>query len=790
MLTRRLQWPCWLLALIGLLAGAYAADSVFPQYRDLKVYTTSTPDERNRARIIARTQFVNEGTAAVKVDARLTASRTLRLAGGQFTQTIPAGKSADWTWSITVPARFTQEILSGSIDINDRRERDLFINVQGQDPRDFDDEFVERVTERARVVATYAPRVRASILAEMTARAAQRPQPLLTLAANGATDYAIVVEALPALPAEGEGDALAFWRQAELTAAQQDLVAAVDDLQRCLQVQSGAVLPIQTEAAAGPAIILREADPGAPAGLQDAYRLRTEGTNVFIKAAGPDGLRQGVYGLLTDHLDCHWFQPGQLGEEIVVPTNHTVRLPALNEVQGSPWLSCHGASFGGAPQWDRRNRSYVNRGRMGFGHAWQGFINNNQYPYDQFPEYYARDRQGKLLICDPPGGGTSTNFCSTNPEVIEIVAQKVNAYFARDPDAIVASLDPNDYAPMCLCDRCLALDKSYGVTQEDGKYVSDRLLHFSKEIYDRLEPRFKDKFLGILVYGFQMEVPKSAKGHANHAGMICNMTWEHDHSRPFNDPTSARNRQFYAQLKGWCEAIPQLGYYDYYGHFFYFGPWGMVQKMREDLLAFRVMGGAYLMLETQPIFAAQGLNHYIVTKLVWNLETDVDLAMEEFFTKYYGPASEPMREYWLAIERIYALERAGHDPLFRVGENPATWRELDGYLAKARQIAAVLPAEDKRFADRVTLASDGLEYGRLRYGYDSHYGIIASANLGRTVDHAAALTYLQRHGARMEELQQKYSTDDPYWPPLIAGYLRLYNTIEIKGHQEALEKGQ
>lgn len=37
----------------------------------------------------------------------------------------------------------------------------------------------------------------------------------------------------------------------------------------------------------------------------------------MIEASHVDGVRNGIYGLLTDHLDCHWFMPFVLGEAIV-----------------------------------------------------------------------------------------------------------------------------------------------------------------------------------------------------------------------------------------------------------------------------------------------------------------------------------------------------------------------------------------------------------------------------------------------------------------------------------------
>jgi len=751
--------------LLGLTALALAAP--FHAYRDLAVYTTSAPDPAHAERIVARTQFVNRGTQAVRLAARIWPAKTLGFKGMKYTSLVKAGETAVWTWSFSVPAGFAKEVLAGDITLDGRPERDLHLSVVGADPPDFNNKYIDKITDRASVAATFAPRKLQSVQAQLAAMKAASPQPALTLAAAGKTDYAVLCDALPA-PPEGK-DALEFWRaQSTLTVAQRDLVAALDDLRRAVRVKTGAELPIRAKAG-GPAIILRTADLGEAAkGLQDAYRLRTDGKNVIIEANTPDGLRNGVYGLLTDHLDCHWFMPGQLGEEIGVTKDRAARLPALNEVRGSKWFAGSGSE---------RNRALINRGKLSFGHAWYSYIKAEEYPYDKFPQYYARDRQGKLRIRDT--GATFTNFCSTNPEVLDIVAKKVNAFFAANPDAIIASLDPNDYAPMCLCDNCLALDKQYGQTREDGTEVSDRLLHFSQEIYNRLEPRFKDRFLGILIYGYQMKPPISAKAHPHHVGLICDMFWTYDHSRPWDDPTSARNQTFLKELKAWGSQLSQFGYYEYIGNAEFFGPWGLVYKIREDLPAFHELGGTYLQPEGQAFFATQGLTFYINERLTWDVDADVDLLMEEYFTRFYGPAAKPMRDYWMAIERLYALERPGTRLERRVLPRPEDWAALDNYLQQAQRITSKLPAAEKRFADRVQFARDGLEYGRLTASYQREFE-------HKRADHAAAIAFLQQYGPRITELTKKYPSGDAYWPPLAPGWAFGEYNVDglLKMHQQ------
>ncbi|MHB0936789.1 MAG: DUF4838 domain-containing protein [Armatimonadota bacterium] len=764
-----------LLACLGLFIPAGAA----PRYRDLAVYTTSAPAAET---IVAKTQFVNRGRTPLKLAATLQPSPWIGFPGAQFTATVAPGKTAEWTWSFTPQKTLTRQILFGDIRINGKVERDLFISVQGPDPAvevkpgpvttatdhavpifgpdttAFQDRPEDRITEAARVTATYAPRTPASIQAELQARKA--PKPVLTLAAQGKTEYAIVLESLP-------------------DAAQTELADAVKDLQRCVKLQSGAELPLAATPA-GPAIRLRLVKMQARR-LHDAYHLFTKGKDVIIEAGNAAGLRNGIYGLLADHLDCRWFQPRGLGEEITIPKDKTVRLPALDETRGSTWFSTSGASWGAERLWDRRNRAFIGGGRMNFGHSWHSLINKAEFPYEKFPDYYARDREGKIRLNDM--GWTWTNLCSTNPDVIDIVAKKTNDYFAKHPDAIVAAIDPNDYGLMCLCDRCLALDKHYGQTKEDGTEVADRLLHFSKEVYNRLDPKYKDRFLGILVYANQREVPVSAKPHDHHAGIICDFPLHYDHSRPWNDPTSPRNAEFFRQVKGWGKLLKQYGYYDYYGHWQFFGPWAMTHKMREDLPAFHELGGTFLVLENQPNFAIQGLNHYISARLIWDVDADVDLLLEEYFQRYYGPAAGPMRKFWLTAERYYALERPGIMTNALVAQRPEFWIELEGCLAEAEGIIAKLPAGQKRYIDRVRQVHDAFQFAYILHQYDSRFGELARRN-GVAIDHKRAVQFLQRNRKPLEEIQARYPVDDPYWPLLVASYFRVNVDAMLKEHQK------
>ena len=785
---------CCLMVLLASVAGAADDAASLPRrFRDFKIYATSAPDAADTSRINVQVQLHNDGDRPLQADATLWANANVGFAGVQFTGALKPGAHVTWQFHLRPPAGLVREVIEGSIRFGPVEARWLFIAVRGPDPPDFSDDNVEKITEKAQVVAVYAPRAQEAIRLLRVAAAYAIGKRSVVIASVGRSDYRLVIEPMPeSVKIDAHSDATAVldaWRAIkDQQTGTSELIAAVSDLVRCIEIKTDTSLPIARNGE--PAIRLRLSGkmPGGKAWPHtEAYRLVVDG-DVLIESSTLDGLRQGVYGLLTDYMDCHWFLPRSMGEEIIVPKDRTVRLPRLNELQLPSFFSVSGMSWSNARPWDRRNRAWINRGRMTFGHSWQGYVKKEAYPYEEYPDMWARDREGRVRKFDKVSA--RTNFCSTSPKVLDIVAAIVNRALAN-PDAIVTSLDPNDYALMCLCDRCLALDKSYGVQGEDGTKVADRLLHFSKEIYDRLDEKNKGKYLGILVYGYQMDLPVSARPHPYHTGLICDMPWRYDHTRPFNDATSPRNREFHRLLKGWGAILTQFGYYDYYGHWAYWGPWGVVHKMREDLPAFRDLGGTYLMIESQPNFAIHGLNLYTASRLAWNVDADVDLLLDEFYTKFYGPAAEPMRQYWQTIDKHQALTRSGSNVHERVATRPGIWEELAGHLAQAEQLA---DDADKRFQDRIRFHTDGMLWGQRRAEIEIAYDVrltrpaTVSAKKNKDRDFSGAVELLEKHREWFEATFQKYGGGGhEYWPALTPGYFRPQIDGMIKAMKEHAE---
>ena len=114
-----------------------------------------------------------------------------------------------------------------------------------------------------------------------------------------------------------------------------DLREVTDDLAYHLEKMSGASIPIVSDPgdARGVPIYIGAKPDGInlPVDLADesrfwpdGYLIMADGEKVILAAPRIEGIRNAVYGLLEDHLGCHWFAPGEIGEHI--PNSTTVKL--------------------------------------------------------------------------------------------------------------------------------------------------------------------------------------------------------------------------------------------------------------------------------------------------------------------------------------------------------------------------------------------------------------------------------------------------------------------------------
>ncbi|HVO09453.1 MAG TPA: DUF4838 domain-containing protein [Vicinamibacteria bacterium] len=365
----------------------------------------------------------------------------------------------------------------------------------------------------------------------------------------------------------------------------------------------------------------------------DGFALQTEGRTLWIVGGDARGTLYGVYDLLEGELGVRWFMPGDLGEDLV--ERKTIPLPTVNRTGAPAFAAVRGFIWAGGPGadvWEKRARAAVGPAQAFFGHNWSNIIAPTPQNKHDHPEWFALSH-----------GVRTDQLCSANPEVVRITVEKAREFFARNPDAPLFSISPNDGEGFCEDDRCRAVDRLYGVT--DGS-LTDRLVHYANQVLEELGQTHPDKLVGILAYVDYTRPPVSVRPHPNFATLVCHTPWEFCHVHALDDPACPLNRRFVSYVQGWTKVCRHVGVYDYYGHFYVFTPWPIVHDIRRDLPFLRRLGVDRFMSETQQHWANQGLNFYLGAKLAWDPGRDTEALLADYYDRFYGRASSPMRRYW------------------------------------------------------------------------------------------------------------------------------------------------
>jgi hypothetical protein len=150
-----------------------------------------------------------------------------------------------------------------------------------------------------------------------------------------------------------------------------------------------------------------------------------------------------------------------------------------------------------------------------------------------------------------------------------------------------------------------------------------------------------------------------------------------------------------------------------------------VHKLAEDLrfMADHGMWGATYGSGHGGNWGTQGLNYYVLAKLLWDPHRDVDQVIDDYCRAAYGPGAEAMKEYYRRAEdltnRIAAAGKPNRDLDVRIEKlrnkltDPFTDVELARLQAFVDEAAAAIGSRDAAALERVRLVKTGLEYTKI-----------------------------------------------------------------------------
>jgi len=431
---------------------------------------------------------------------------------------------------------------------------------------------------------------------------------------------------------------------------------------------------------------------------EEAFLIETRDRDLYI-VGGLRGALYGVYTLLEDHLGCGWYMPGPLGE--VVPTTGTFALTSLRQVQ-RPSFTWRGLSGVYDAQWCIRNKvdPTISGARHGVDKGDPAFFGTFGHNYARLvpaPKYFLAHSEYFSLI-KGERKWDHTQLCTTNPDVIRLCAEGICRDIERHPDCKVFALCQNDWAGWCECANCRALD-----VRDDS--VTDRILVFCNAVSKLVRERYPDKQIYTYAYQKGVEPPEKVVPDPALGVQLCHIRHPCSHSHPIE--TATKNTEYKRWVEGWTAATKQLFVYDYrvdYSN--YLMPYPNCYAILEDVPYYHRRGVRNLFYQGGGNGHNFGLCHYLLAKLMWNVNADREALVSRFFNQYYGPAATPMQAYWkllhdTVVEKQIEMNLYSTPPaeLF----TPEFIRRAEGFFAAAQQQAGSQTILDRIAWERITL---------------------------------------------------------------------------------------
>ena len=468
---------------------------------------------------------------------------------------------------------------------------------------------------------------------------AQPDAPLL--ASDGATEYRIV-------------------RSAEATPAE---ITAADTLADYLGRITGAEFEIvtdETEAQSKELVVGRtgRADPeelGCAGMDDDGVLIKTVGDTLYLTGGEKRGAIYSVYTFLEDFLGCRWFTH----DLTVVPENAELVLPQADYKYEPPfrlrqtyWMfSTMYADFCAAHKL-HGIMAYVSeeyggpRAELAINsvHTMQGII--PAALFDEHPEYFGDDGSGQRSVTRQP--------CLTNPDVLALTIDYALDFCSRYET--ILSVSQNDGMDFCQCENCRAFNA------EHGGVDSAALIAFVNKVAAAVDEAYPGRQIETLAYQNSQTPPTGLEIADNVVIRLCPISCCAMHD--LDDKSCPANARFDKDMARWSELTDNIYVWDYstnFQYFYAFYPNILTLQARYRYFRDHNVVSIFENGCGDDIVPAEfhELRTYLVLKLLWDPDTDVDRHISEFCEAYYGAAAEDV------IEFIHEFETRvkGYNPL-------------------------------------------------------------------------------------------------------------------------------
>jgi hypothetical protein len=357
---------------------------------------------------------------------------------------------------------------------------------------------------------------------------------------------------------------------------------------------------------------------------KDGYIIRTVDDKIYFAGGSGKGTLYAVYTFLEKYLGCRMYS----SKVKIIPKQNSITIPNIS-VTKNPVFSYRNIYYN-----EKDSNEYCLWHKLvgpNDGKTWGMFVHTLNYLlppekyYKEHPEYYAL--KDSIRVSEEP--------CLTNQEVFRIVVDELRNKIKENPDAEIWSVSQNDNLTYCRCAECRKLNE-----QEDSP--AGTVMNF----VNKVAKEFPDKIISTLAYNYSRKAPKTIRPAKNVNIMLCNI--ECHRTKPLEADTL--DCTFAQDLHDWSKLTNNIFIWDYVVQFTnYLSPFPNFQILQPNIQLL-AKSGVKMVFEQGAWNNANGaefneLRTYLIAKLLWNPNLNVDSVMNDFLTGYYGHAGKYIRSY-------------------------------------------------------------------------------------------------------------------------------------------------
>lgn len=480
------------------------------------------------------------------------------------------------------------------------------------------------------------------------------------------------------------------------------LYLAAEDLRQLLSDRCGADILIQSDGSNPKlAVILERVATSNPRSAYGGFAISRQRTKVYIRAATDEGLINGIYAFCGDVLGARWYWDGPLGFQWVgeAPSYFLKRRwkedPAFIHRQLHPVDSDYG----------RRNRlNSVYR----FNHNLANVF--TQKLFEQEPEVFSTIR-GALRI--PTGSGArdaQPHF--VNPQTVEVAANAAISYFRENPNIPSFSLSINDNV---LFDDTAATEEAvrpldYFRSRPD---YTDLVFRFMNAVADQVFDQEgmwttidgQSRYLTALAYYWTEQSP-SFEIHPRVMPVLTS-----DRAQ-WHDPNY--RAEDIALIERWASrGAEEIATWDYYFGAPYPYPRQFNQWVSESLAMLEQAGVNTFFSQAPAFWGLDGPKSWLAAQLLWNPDKNTECLLDEYYSNFFGPAADPIRQFYEIAEK-HRNENEGKADWIKFYKDESGIELFDTNTLRSMRAkigaAEDLVADEEKYSARVSVVSDAFAF--------------------------------------------------------------------------------